>query len=485
MKKILAILLVIILPLSFAACGTMEPITNEEEGNLMQTENITDTSDTEITAPENFVLIKGGSFQMGSPLDEPWRSEDETQHSVSVSDFYMSVYEVTQKEYTELMGSNPSTFLGDELPVENMTWYEAVAFCNARSTAEGLTPAYTIDGQAVAWNQSADGYRLPTEAEWEYACRAGTTTPFNTENSPSADEVNYYGHYPYEIEGNYFSQGNLDTKPGRYRETTVRVGSFSPNKWGLYDMHGNVSEWCFDIYGAYDTETATNPTGAAAGNLRVARGGGWNDFAKNMRSAYRATTTADSSSYSLGIRLVRGVVGAGTVVDSSGTQNTQGSSKVLIAYFSWSGNTKGIAEQLAEKTGADLFEIQLVSPYSTDYNTVLDQAQRDQNEQARPELSVHVENMDEYDTILLGYPNWWASIPMPIASFLEEYDFSGKTIIPFCSHGGGRFGQSLSAIAKLAPNATIGEGLSVHYSGGASLESDIDAWLEINQIAIN
>lgn len=204
-----------------------------------------------------------------------------------------------------------------------------------------------------------------------------------------------------------------------------------------------------------------------------------------MRSAYRATTTADSSSYSLGIRLVRGVVGAGTVVDSSGTQNTQGSSKVLIAYFSWSGNTKGIAEQLAEKTGADLFEIQLVSPYSTDYNTVLDQAQRDQNEQARPELSVHVENMDEYDTILLGYPNWWASIPMPIASFLEEYDFSGKTIIPFCSHGGGRFGQSLSAIAKLAPNATIGEGLSVHYSGGASLESDIDAWLEINQIAIN
>lgn len=158
---------------------------------------------------------------------------------------------------------------------------------------------------------------------------------------------------------------------------------------------------------------------------------------------------------------------------------------MLIAYFSWSGNTKGIAEQLAEKTGADLFEIQLVSPYSTDYNTVLDQAQRDQNEQARPELSVHVENMDEYDTILLGYPNWWASIPMPIASFLEEYDFSGKTIIPFCSHGGGRFGQSLSAIAKLAPNATIGEGLSVHYSGGASLESDIDAWLEINQIAIN
>jgi len=93
--------------------------------------------------------------------------------------------------------------------------------------------------------------------------------------------------------------------------------------------------------------------------------------------------------------------------------------------------------------------------------------------------------MDQYDTILLGYPNWWASIPMPIASFLEEYDFSGKTIIPFCSHGGGRFGQSLTAIAKLAPNATMGEGLSVHYSGGSSLGSDIDAWIELNNIAVN
>lgn len=481
MKKIAALLLSFVLLLPLVSCGTTN--LESEGGNAMLSGNDFNQNGNG-TAPENFVLIRGGSFTMGSPANEPWRSEDETQHSVQLSDFYMSIYEVTQKEYIDLMGKNPSTFSGENLPVENMTWYEAVAFCNARSAAEGLTPAYIVDGQTVTWNQSADGYRLPTEAEWEYACRAGTTTPFNTENSPSADEVNYYGHYPYEIEGNYFSQGNLDTKPGRYRETTVDVGSFSPNKWGLYDMHGNVSEWCFDIYGAYDTAAVTDPTGAETGNLRVTRGGGWNDFAKNMRSAYRATTAADKASYNLGIRLVRGVVGAGQVVDSRSAQQTQSGANVLIAYFSWGGNTKSIAEEIANKTGADLFEIQLVHPYSSNYNTVLDEAQRDQNAQARPELSVHVQNMAQYDTILLGYPNWWASIPMPIASFLEEYDFSGKTIVPFCSHGGGRFGQSLTAIAKLAPNATMGEGLSVHYSGGSSLGRDIDAWIELNGIAV-
>lgn len=112
---------------------------------------------------------------------------------------------------------------------------------------------------------------------------------------------------------------------------------------------------------------------------------------------------------------------------------------------------------------------------------MLDEAQRDQNEQARPELAVHVENMEEYDTVIFEFPNWWASIPMPIASFLEEYDFSGKTIIPFCSHGGGRFGQSLTAIAKLVPDAKIGEALSVHYSGGSDLSVEITEWLKTNE----
>jgi flavodoxin len=158
--------------------------------------------------------------------------------------------------------------------------------------------------------------------------------------------------------------------------------------------------------------------------------------------------------------------------------------KILVAYFSWGGNTRSIAGQIQQKTGGDLFEIMPVKLYSTNYNTCLDEAQRDQREQARPPLKNHVANIAQYDVILLGYPNWWASIPMPIASFLEEYDFSGKTIIPFCSHGGGRFGQSLTAIAKLAPRSTIAEGLSVSYSGGNSLPRDIDAWLRKNGIAI-
>jgi len=488
MKKISAFILAAAMLFMLCACGKtdMEP---DMTSQVDSTSEVIDTADEVQTSnildnlTENFVLISGGTFQMGSPEDEAWRLEDETQHTITVSDFYMSIYELTQAEYKEVMGENPSNFSGDDLPVENVSWLDAIRYCNARSEKEGLTPAYAIDGQTITWNRSADGYRLPTEAEWEYACRTETTTPFNTENSISAEEANYYGHYPYEIEDNYFSQGNLTTKPGEYRQTTAAVDSFLPNAWGLYNMHGNVGEWVWDYYGAYDTDVVTDPIGTQTGTLRVYRGGGWNDFAKNMRSAYRATLAENKGSFNIGIRLVRGIVSGSENITSTGIQNTESSGgKVLIAYFSWGGNTRGIAEEIQTQTGADLFEIELVNPYSSDYNTVLDETQRDQNEQARPELATHVENMEEYDTIILGYPNWWASIPMPIASFLEEYDFSGKTIILFCSHGGGRFGQSLTAIAKLAPDATMGEALSVHYSGGSSLSGDITEWLGTNEI---
>lgn len=477
MKRWTAFLLAAVFLFTMFACT--------QGGNSENSSVVTPPNQEENTmnTPENFVLIEGGTFEMGSPDTEAWRSGDETQHTVTVSDFYMSIYELTQKEYREVTGENPSSFSGDDLPVESISWLDAIRYCNARSQKENLTPVYTVDGQSVTWDRSADGYRLPTEAEWEYACRAGTVTPFNTENSISAEEANYYGHYPYEIEDNYFSQGNLSTKPGEYRQTTVAVSSFSPNKWGLYNMHGNVGEWVWDYYGAYSTEAQNDPAGAESGTLRVYRGGGWNDFAKNMRSAYRATMEQSKGSFNIGIRLVRNAAAGNGSVISAGTQNTGGSgSKVLIAFFSWGGNTKGIAEEIQSQTGADLFEIELVHPYSSDYNTVLDEAQRDQNAQARPEIKNRVENMEQYDTILLGYPNWWASIPMPIATFLEEYDFSGKTIIPFCSHGGGRFGQSLTAIAKLAPNAAMGEALSIHYSGGSSLSSDVSKWLETNGI---
>ncbi len=447
-----------------------------------QPSDITDNKDDLVSINDGFVMIKGGSFKMGSPESEAWRSNDETQHTVTVSDFYISPFELTQKEYSEITGKNPSSFKGGDLPVENVSWMDAVLFCNAYSEKAGLTPVYTVNGNNISWNRSANGYRLPTEAEWEYACRAGTTTPFNTENSPSAEEANYYGHYPYMIEGNYFTQENLETKPGTYRQTTLAVNSFEPNKFGLYNMHGNVSEWVWDHYGRYGNNEI-DPTGAETGILRVYRGGGWNDFAKNMRSAYRATMPQDKGSFNIGIRLVRNAAaGNGIVIGVGENQNTTNGGKTLIAYFSWGGNTRGAAREIQRQTGADLFEIQLVDPYSDDYSTVLDEAQHDQNIQARPEIANHVENFSQYDTILIGYPNWWASIPMPIASFLEEYDFSGKTIIPFCSHGGGRFGQSITAIAKLAPDSTLGEGLSIHYSGGSALSDDVADWLRINNI---
>lgn len=409
MKKFLSLLLALLLMFSSAACS--QNVNKNDDVTVPDVNSNLDVTDMKIS--DNFVLIKGGSFQMGNPESEAWRSADETQHSVTVSDFYMSKYELTQKEYEEITGSNPSNFSGKNLPVENVSWLDAVAYCNAKSEKENLTPAYTINGQSVSWDRSANGYRLPTEAEWEYACRAGTTTPFYMENSPSAEEANYYGHYPYGIEDNYFSPGNLQVQPGEYRQTTVDVGSFN-----------------------------------------------------------------------IGIRLVRNAEPGTGSISGAGSHTTGGSGegKILIAYFSWGGNTKGIAEEIQSKTGADLFEITMVNPYSSDYNTVLDEAQRDQKAQTRPELASHVENMAQYDIVMIGYPNWWASIPMPIASFLEEYDFSGKVILPFCSHGGGRFGQSLTAIAKLAPNAAMGDALSIHYSGGSELSSDVTDWLNRNGI---
>lgn len=436
MKRICSLLLAALLVGTMASCGSQTPPEQSQQPEL-SVSSATSEQENAPQIPDNFILVEGSTFSMGSPDSEAWRSDDETQHTVTVSDFYMSAFEVTQAEYQAVTGSNPSAFSGEDLPVENVSWLDAIAYCNARSELEGLEPAYTIEGQTVTWNRSANGYRLPTEAEWEYACR----------------------------------------------ETTVAVGSFQPNAWGFYDMHGNVGEWVWDYYDEYSTQEQTDPSGPESGVLRVNRGGGWNDFAKNLRSAYRATLPQDSAAFNVGFRLVRNAeAGSGTVTGSNlESTGTQGGT-VLIAYFSWGGNTRGIAEEIQAQTEADLFEIQLVEPYSTDYNTVLEQAQQDQNAQARPELSTHVEDMEQYDIILLGYPNWWASIPMPVASFLEEYDFTGKTIVPFCSHGGGRFGQSLTAITKLVPEAVLGEGLAISYSGGSGMPDDVAAWLEENQI---
>ena len=426
---------------------------------------------------DDLILIEGGTFVMGSPEDEPWRSDDEVQHEVAVGDFYLSPLEVSQSEFDRLMGRTDGSADAD-VPAANLSWYDAASFCNALSDQAGLTPAYAIDGQSVTWDLGADGYRLPTEAEWEYACRAGTTGPFNLDHSPGAEEANFYGHYPYEIEGNYFDQDVLETKPGVYRGEPIASGTFEPNAWGLYDMHGNVAEWVWDRYGAYDANAPQNPTGPDEGSLRVNRGGGWNDFAKNMRSAYRASMTPTSTSPSVGLRVARNAgQRTGTVGGSDATDGMDGG-KALVAFFSWSGNTRTIATELASQLGVEATELVCADPYSADYNTCLDEAQRDQSIQARPALATTIQDMEQYGTVYLGYPNWWASIPMPIATFLESYDFAGKTIRPFCSNGGGGLGQSVAAISKLVPDARVGQGLSIYYSGGSDMPDQVRTWLE-------
>ncbi len=195
MRKISAFLLMAAMLFTLAACGadkqdgpenldTIQEENMDSQSTKTGADNNDKASGSETAAPpEDFVLITGGTFEMGSPDTESWRSDDELQHTVAVSDFYMGIYELTQEEYSEVMGSNPNSFSGNRLPVESVTWLDAVSYCNARSEKEGLRPAYTVEGQAVTWDRSADGYRLSTEAEWEYACRAKTETPFHTENS--------------------------------------------------------------------------------------------------------------------------------------------------------------------------------------------------------------------------------------------------------------------------------------------------------------
>ncbi|MDR3171159.1 MAG: SUMF1/EgtB/PvdO family nonheme iron enzyme [Treponema sp.] len=251
--------------------------------------------------PADFVKINGGTFTMGSPASEKKRLDRELQHQVTVSSFYMGKYEVTQKEYKAIMGKNPSYFTGDNRPVENVSWFKAVEYCNARSRKEGLILAYTISGgsgdnRTVTWNRNANGYRLPTEAEWEYACRAGTTTPFSTGSTITTNQANYNWIYPYPY--------NNKAK-GTYREMTIAVGSFAANAWGVYDLHGNVEEWCWDWYGDYSSGSQTDPQGASSGTNRVIRGGDWFDGGQNLRSAFRALRNPSRWNNDLGFRLVR------------------------------------------------------------------------------------------------------------------------------------------------------------------------------------
>ncbi len=455
---------------------------NEMEGSVRI--ELADTKEV-TTVKDDMVLIQGGTFTMGSPLDEPERENDEIQHKVTVSDFYMSPTEVSQKEYQSLMGNNPSEYNGDDFPVENITWYDAIAYCNALSKSEGLTEAYTVDGNTVTWNKSANGYRLPTEAEWEYAARANTETPFNFGDYVHNSDANCYNAYGY----NNDASGNWVNGSGSYLRETVEVTRYNTNDFGLYNMHGNVAEWVWDWYDAYDTEVSDNPTGKDSGNAKVIRGGGWNDHPKHIRSAYRGAHPADVPLYSIGFRVVRSAeTGTGNLTSTFTKVNEKKNKNVLIAYFSQTGNTEGLTEIIADMTGADVFHIERKTPYASSSNgpVLYGEALDELREYAVPDLKTSLEeagyNIDDYDTILLGYCNWWSSIPAPVRSFLIKYDMSSKTIIPYCSMGGGRFGQTISAIAKLNPNSTIKEGLDVSYS---SYDRDeIQKWLTDNGIAV-
>ncbi|MDR2519355.1 MAG: formylglycine-generating enzyme family protein [Spirochaetaceae bacterium] len=240
-----------------------------------------------------FARLEAGSFIMGSPLSEVSRDRDETPHQVGVNAFYLGKREVTQAEYEGVMGNNPSYFKGPDLPVEQVTWFDAVAYCNARSVKEGLAPVYTIHEQEIIWNHGADGYRLPTEAEWEYACRAGTATAYNLGGAITPAQGNYDGNYPY----------NKGPK-GEYRQKTTPAGSFAPNLWGLFDMHGNVYEWCWDQYKPYSVGGLDGSMLADA----VIRGGSWYSEGRFLRSANRVRASHEGRSYYIGFRVARSIL---------------------------------------------------------------------------------------------------------------------------------------------------------------------------------
>lgn len=159
--------------------------------------------------------------------------------------------------------------------------------------------------------------------------------------------------------------------------------------------------------------------------------------------------------------------------------------KTLVVYFSESGNTRNMATIISQLTGATLVEIEMENPYSDNYSTLLDEAERDLIANARPTLRTRIENMDEYSTVLMGYPNWYAILPMPIYTFLESYDFSGKKIIPFCSHGNGMLGETVANICKSCSEADVREALSVTYGGGSSLRDEIRLWLVGHDLLTN
>ena len=211
------------------------------------------------------VRLPGGEFVLG---DNQGADDEQPAYPVRVDAFLMDVHEVTQQSYEAFMGRNPAKYKHPNQPVEQIGWYGAIRYCNMRSAKEGLTPCYDLD--TLECDSSADGYRLPTEAEWEYACRAGTTSRYSF-----GDDSRNLGAYAW-----YDANAGSQTHP---------VASKQPNPWGLFDMHGNVAEWCHDWYDEdfYHDSPAVNPRNDVPTEERVLRGGSWAGLDDECRSAAR------------------------------------------------------------------------------------------------------------------------------------------------------------------------------------------------------
>lgn len=235
------------------------------------------------------VFVQGGAFMMGTDEDE---NDERPIHDVSLAAFYIGRYEVTQAEWQAVMGDNPSFFKGENNPVEQIDWYMAIEFCNKKSKLEGLTPCYTGSGDNITCNFAARGYRLPTEAEWEFACSGGLLShgyAYSGSNDVSA--VAWF-------------EGNSDGKPHP-------VGSKQPNEIGIYDMSGNIWEWCWDWYAGdyYKNSPSSNPSGPAAGQERSYRGGGINGRIEYMRCTGRYQLSPAYKHSDMGLRLVKKAAG--------------------------------------------------------------------------------------------------------------------------------------------------------------------------------
>jgi sulfatase modifying factor 1 len=221
----------------------------------------------------DMLWCKPGTFMMGSPKDEMGHLKNETQHEVTLTKgFYLGKYEVTQEQWEKVMGSNPSVWdKGTTLPVEMVSWDSAINFCQKLTQME----------KAAGRLPEGWAYTLPTEAQWEYACRAGTTTAYSFGDEITPKQANY--------------DENVDK--------TTPVDTYPANAWGFHDMHGNVWEQCLDWYGDYPDGSASDPVGPSGGSIRVYRGGSWYDFGRYMRSAFRYRYTPGFRRSTLGLRL--------------------------------------------------------------------------------------------------------------------------------------------------------------------------------------